>query len=230
MSHSTNQAKSGLRKGLSLLLIMATAVWGVGQARISSDEPSAMVEHFWRQEVKGKRLTPQGWKELSSLLLVPEPFPRNMKFYVISNDSPVTENKEKRNAERARFYTGYWRYGSVDSEMRFRRSLDRGPDGARIAGWGNAFDTVLAPERDAKGNPTGKKTWKIVEDVKDPNAVSYIKEPRLVPVEIAAAMTYIRGVRDSTKNEAVKANASKTLFELEKITAYERTIDKKKGR
>lgn len=65
-----------MRNILMVAALLGLSAPGAGQSQAPEpNEPLALVKSFWRQEVKGKRLTEQGWYDLGGLFLDPPTFP-----------------------------------------------------------------------------------------------------------------------------------------------------------
>lgn len=198
--------KWGIVLAFGICLALGTLTYGQLEP---CEDPLQLAEHFWRQEVQGKRLTASGHGEISDLFVRTASYRKNRSVFVISNDSPV--KIMKRHGERLDYVAEYWRLGQIDSKLRFKPAPTTS-GGVRIGAWLTRFRLIRVTKAEY-GTAREKCCWRIEE------------EPEEISLEVRSAIKYVNEALRQSNDSAIRQNAAKTLATLAKIESKSKTGD-----
>ncbi|HEX4001588.1 MAG TPA: hypothetical protein VHX36_03015 [Candidatus Acidoferrales bacterium] len=169
-----------------LLSSALTAVQSYAQVK----SPKDVVGEFWRMEINGGRLTPDGWNRAAAFFLHPSPRPDNRSILVVSTNGRLDEMDK--GTTRAEVYVGCSELGHLDSNLRFIPS----PRGPALLEMVCKYDLVLTESR---------SEWKIADG-----------SPGL-RVSVGTAVRYVADMRQRSSDPVVKKNADAAIAALRKL-------------
>lgn len=206
--------KSLVSLAVTILALAATTSYAqTVTARQKS--PVDVVGDFMKIETSGGRLTFQGWCKASAFFIRPNFYPgsRHIHIHVILNDQANYAEEIARAQNWAEVYAGMNEVGEIDEALRFVPS-PAFPHGIEVKeGPSIRFDLVLTDKHwqlDLNDGGmshviSGSPEWKIVDE-----------SPELC-ITIDAAIRYVREMRTTTSDSAIKKNADSTLAELKRM-------------
>jgi hypothetical protein len=188
-------------------------------------EPTALeiVQAFWKLEVQGARLTPDGYSKTAGFFVDSE-LPRVyvMRLVVVSNGG-IKENKLERSPDRAVFYNTFYEHGQIDSALRFNRTPERTAEGAWIKGGLVRYIVVLT---DTQWEFDGISSKQVLV----PKQWLIQTPPCDVHVTIDTAIRYVTEMREKATVPEARQNATRTLVILKRLRAWEESTLSKKRR
>jgi len=203
-----------LLRRVPLLMVLAfrLAVLAEGQTpSLSVYSPKDVVQMFCSMDQSGKQLTPGGAKKIAGDLLVTErSIGQTSEVVIIRNYSLGDLRLGKSDAE---VQVEYSVLGRIDSSLQFARVQ---------TAYGN--QPVLLPEHFSL-------VWTDTHSVLNRNGMPQalrgtpewrIKTAPLAPhVSVEAAIEYVRGASNRTRDALIKARAQKTLADLEVLAQFQ---------
>ena len=177
---------------LTVAVLFWTNLW-VAECTAVTDSPKQVMEQFVRMEVEGKRLTPQGWKQLSAFFVHPDQIATRPKIFVIGGSLTVWDAVPQSVRGRVRVDVEVVPKGHIDSQASFL------PIGQNFQKSSIIFYLTCNDPDSADGK------WRI----EGPNDV--------VMLNVAAAIDYVKRVAKESKDQMVRKNASNTLEHLSKL-------------
>jgi len=174
----------------------------VAQTTVPRQSPKAVAERFCRMESDGKHLTPDGWREMTKLLISSTAKPRLEEMAVIKDfvvSDPVIEGNE------AKVIVQYTTLGILDA-----RNLTFGPRGMdpeKIT-----FErTLVLTGKYAQVEPNG-----VVKEMEGP--LEWRIEGQAEPhISVQTAIRYLQQLRTKTSNNTLKRSADESLVALQKL-------------
>ncbi|MFZ0308800.1 MAG: hypothetical protein WAL89_11530 [Candidatus Sulfotelmatobacter sp.] len=196
-----------MRRVLILIVtLVLMEIGAIGQMPVSPRlSPKEVVERFCKMEAEGKHLTPDGWRDMSKLLISSTANPRLEEMAVIK-DYIVSEPVIDRN--RAKVSVVYTTLGVVDP-----RNLSFGPRGPYpIEPVKITFErTLILTEKYTEVGPggagremEGPPVWRI-EGQAEPH------------ISVQTAIDYLQRLRIKTSNDAFSKSADESISALRKL-------------
>jgi len=174
-------------------------------ASSQTKSPKEAVTIFWTAEIRGARLTSEGWYRAADFFAAcPSPPSPTSAIHVVSPDftvdTPVIQGKK------TTVFLGTEEFGTIDADLRFERfhpppAPDHGPV---LAGLWFKYDLILSSTHwvFAAGElqeVDGAAEWRMDGFQRD------------IDLDLDTAVRYVTDSRDKSGSAAIKRNADKTL-------------------
>lgn len=177
-----------MRKTSKFVVAIAVMI-SLGPMRAATPSPKDVVDQFVKLDVKGERLSPEGWHRADALFAKPSQPPHTKTVMVIARHYAVSGDAGEADTT---FSFGYEEIGRIDAVSLIFVSLNNGIEA-------RSFQTYRVVQSDVN-HPS---EWKI--DGIQPPAMHLTAE---------AAIRYVTVMRAKTADPMIKKNADRTLAKL----------------
>lgn len=190
---------------ISLLVALMLGMFSEAQQALEKS-PKQVAEEFWKFEINGGRLSPDGWKKASIFFMRPSPPPPQRTLVVLGPGSSVWD-PEMENKTTANIIVGESQICTIGPKMQYTRSK---PESAKE---GILFKLVFSD-----------KHWKLGADGKTLEAVNGPAAWRIeksgdtgiVWVNLDTAIGYVQQTAEKTTDPAIRQNAQRALAFLKR--------------
>jgi hypothetical protein len=196
---------------LAILLIFVVAVATAQTSGTSIRSPKEVVEEFWKLEITGERLTPEGWNRTNRYFVHAIPPPSNSVIRVINASSvwdPIARDFHAVPDGTAEIEVGVLGVWGIASDMRFFVA-------SKTMKSGVLYKLVLTSLHWEQGTGEtsaiplgGPLEWRIGE------------RDNTIWLGPDAALRYVSDIRDRTTDPEIRKNSTTTIRKLKVVAKY----------